>query len=619
MRNFIYLSFIATMALAYENIADPNAINPIKSFNPPPPITPNNTLSTMPINQFDKTDRSKYYFVTEKLDDSSDKFHLSSGLYGHSSYTSALFRYRGDNYYTVLNTHYTKANDYKGGDSKKVGFGYKRNGQSLIFGYLPNEISEIKLTYIHDNITDEKQPHHQMDALKTQRHVGRVNVRVGDENIDNTLNFNTTIRHVKRRADNFTLRSMPNKTYVDIKRSIFDSGFDYDISINELHNQFGFAFSIDKHTGKRYQGMPNGMWAHNGNRFANIHAKTYKIHDTITYNIDEINALSLGLNYETNRVKIKNLHQSFIAQNANLNTNAKLYKAIYAQDTKDKINQDGLSASLKYELKPNSKDSYTIALQSLYRMPDNMQRFNALYGLGDNGWISNPYIKPERHNRIKLALEIASKMYNSYLNSMQGENSFKILAHLIYDEAHDLIIYDRRHAKPNPPINSNAVITRNIDARLFLANLQTEYNFAKNFATKIGLSYNYGENKTDNKPLYQIRPFELNTQLDYRDYFALGSYNMGANLRYVHKQTRGDFDKNTGFGIDKTQAAKGFATLDLYTGVEFKNNFGIRAGVNNVFDKNYSEFISGEHVAALDPNVIKAPGRNFYISFHMSY
>nr|WP_234401461.1 hypothetical protein [Campylobacter concisus] len=45
----------------------------------------------------------------------------------------------------------------------------------------------------------------------------------------------------------------------------------------------------------------------------------------------------------------------------------------------------------------------------------------------------------------------------------------------------------------------------------------------------------------------------------------------------------------------------------------------MRFGVANLFDKDYAEFISGDHVAALDPVVVHAPGRTFFISFHSSF
>lgn len=75
--------------------------------------------------------------------------------------------------------------------------------------------------------------------------------------------------------------------------------------------------------------------------------------------------------------------------------------------------------------------------------------------------------------------------------------------------------------------------------------------------------------------------------------------------------------KKTGLGIDSKNSD--FTTLDLYAGVNVKDKFGLRLGVNNLFDREYAEFITGEHVEALDSATINAPGRVFYMSFHASF
>ncbi|MGN6903634.1 TonB-dependent receptor, partial [Neisseria sp. P0015.S010] len=116
-----------------------------------------------------------------------------------------------------------------------------------------------------------------------------------------------------------------------------------------------------------------------------------------------------------------------------------------------------------------------------------------------------------------------------------------------------------------------------------------------------------------------IRPFEAAVQADYKNYFAHGSYNIGAAARFVAKQTRGDFDAASGLGIDKREAAKGFTVADLYAGVNIKDKYGLRLGVNNVFNKKYAEYISGDHVLALSPSVVYAPGRTYWLSLHAAF
>ena len=220
-------------------------------------------------------------------------------------------------------------------------------------------------------------------------------------------------------------------------------------------------------------------------------------------------------------------------------------------------------------------------------------------------------LKNEEHNFIKLGANLKSENYKGYMNSLFGD-AYEFGGELLLDEVKNLIIYDRLQ-------RDGAFIVRNVDARIFSAKAYSKYNFNPNFGAKIDAIYTYGQNKTDARALYQVRPFEINLNLDYKDYFSLGTYNFGSNLRAVSRQNRGDFDVKTGLGIDNKESAKGFATMDLYAGLNFKDKFGVRLGVNNIFDKKYSEFISGNHVEALAPSVVNAPGRNVYLSFHAAF
>lgn len=612
------MSFAVAGSVLFANGANPDAVQPLKDFTPPPPYTPNIAQSAFPAHQFDRTPRDNYFFVTDLLDDSMDKFHVSAGFYGRDFYSSGLFKYRGANFYTILNANFSKGNRYKDGGGKRIDHGYNRQGQSAVLGYVPNDMSEFRFTFLHDNIADEKEPHHQMDAVKTERYAAKFNARLGDEELSNTLNLELGLRDVSREANNFKLRSSAQQVKVELDRQIFDAELKYDADLGDFHNLIGVSYQHDRHDGQRYQKQPAG-WVLNGYRFADVQSDRWRIFDTLSYKFSDAHKLSLALNYDWMSSQVQKLNSPYFAPAAPIGTTKGLLHAIYGINFDGEVKQDGLSASLKYDFTPNETDAYSLALESLYRMPGNMERFNALYGPLDNGWISNPLIKPERHNRAKAEFKFASAAYKSYLNSMYSKNSFALSGYAIADKVKDLIIYDRRHLALAMPMNKNAVITRNVDAKLFLANLGAEANFARNFGTKLNLYYSYGQNDTDNRPLYQIRPFEANLQFDYRGYASFGSYNIGSNLRYVAKQSRGDFDKNTGFGIDNNQAAKAFATMDIYGAAEFRNKFGVRLGVNNIFDKEYAEFISGNHIAALSPTLINAPGRTWWLSFHASF
>ena len=74
------ISLAAAVTALFANGANPDVIKPIKDFTPPPPYTPNIAQSAFPENQFDRTPRDDYFFVTDLLDNSMDKFHVAGGF-----------------------------------------------------------------------------------------------------------------------------------------------------------------------------------------------------------------------------------------------------------------------------------------------------------------------------------------------------------------------------------------------------------------------------------------------------------------------------------------------------------------------------------------------------------
>lgn len=156
MKKVILLSFMLSSILMAENLASSEQISPLKDFGPPKPIAPNIAQGYMVENQFDNLERQNYFSTSSLVYKNLDKFHISSGVYGENFYNSALFKYRGGNFYTNLNINHTKANGYEDGAGKDVEFGYERFNQAVIIGFLPTQYLEHRLIFIHDKIDDDK-------------------------------------------------------------------------------------------------------------------------------------------------------------------------------------------------------------------------------------------------------------------------------------------------------------------------------------------------------------------------------------------------------------------------------------------------------------------------------
>ncbi|TJX18284.1 TonB-dependent receptor, partial [Neisseria gonorrhoeae] len=71
-----------------EQPANTEEIQPVKTFSPPKPIAPTAAQGYFPENQFDRSDRSDYYFVTENIDQAFRPLKANSSFYGKSFYNS---------------------------------------------------------------------------------------------------------------------------------------------------------------------------------------------------------------------------------------------------------------------------------------------------------------------------------------------------------------------------------------------------------------------------------------------------------------------------------------------------------------------------------------------------
>lgn len=609
-------SFAAANGFA-ETLADPDEIQPVKTFSPPKPIAPTAAQGYFPENQFDRTDRSDYYFVTENIDQAFRPLKANSGFYGKSFYNSVTAQARGANVYGVANLNHTKANGYKDGGGRDTDWEYSRFNQALVLGFVPSENQEYRLTYLHDDINDDHQPQFVNDALDTERHISKLNARWGNADLSNTVSAEAGIIKLKRRADNYSLRqnNTQQKVFVELDRKVYDFSLKHDADFGKFHNTAAVSYRNDSQNGERNAHTPMRDFL-NGYRFADVHLDRWRIADTLSYKFDDRHKLGLGLSYELNKADVrKNTAQpeNPIKPGFSFASSQQIWKTHYGYNFNGKVRRRALSGELKYDFTPSETQKYSISLAHLERIGDNTERFNSLTAIA-----GNPLLKTEKHNRIKLTADSRNDYYNGYMNSLAGAG-WNVGGTLVADKVKDLIIFDRARGQSGTASKGSGIITRNVDARLFTAQAYARYNFNPHWAAGIKAAYNYGHNETDGRPLYQIRPFETAVQADYKNYFAHGSYNIGAATRFVAKQTRGDFDAASGLGIDKREAAKGFTVADVYAGMNIKDKYGLRLGVNNVFNKKYAEHISGDHVLALSPSVVYAPGRTYWLSLHAAF
>ena len=258
-------------------------------------------------------------------------------------------------------------------------------------------------------------------------------------------------------------------------------------------------------------------------------------------------------------------------------------------------------------------------MASLIRQPDNTERFHALPGQNGMGWIGNPHLKPERHNRISLAATWQGAGWREYGKVANGDlgGAWQIEAKADYDKVSNFITLDRARGQKGIRQDNGSVISRNVDATLIGAEIGAAKSLSTNLAARSKIRYQYGENDSDNRALYHVRPLTADIALDWRDYAPFGSYNLGVNLHYAHKNSRRDSNKATGLGLDYPTA--GYATVNLYGSLQTRDRFAITLGVNNLFNRRYFAYNEQPHTAAINPSPVAAPERSVWLGFNYNF
>lgn len=617
-------------------LAAASQIPPHASFNPPPFVMFQKVLTTRPENQFDGSSlmRSNEHSVANELHNANTPLHFTTGLYGTTGYGALLGKFRTSEFYGTLAGFYTYAGDYKDGGGYKIGerrdtttknaFGYKRVSTQAMLGWTPNAENDLRATFVYDNLLDDKQPHSVgMDYLRTTRYFGRADYRLGQADDSNTLRAWAQFIDISRRADNDSLRKGGNGATIRIDRQFVNAGSKYDIDFAEdYHSQTSLTYASDD----KNVGFFNPM----GVRLAWIAPRAVvrelQVAQTFSWQFATAHKLNLGAEYAYNWSKAREADGA-VPNNATGGTITprEYFYDIYGKWMPDKNIEHGVSVATRYEFAPTSRHNLAVDLQSIEVIGDVDQRYGAASNLNIAG---NPFLKKSRHNRARLEFSLGSESFGGYLkpravvsdeeNSADSEAGasddfgLRVSGSFLADMANDFFVNAPRNGNYDNTITGN-IVFRNADVQLYIARLGLEANLWRGLGVRLNGWYNYGEDTTNKQPLYQVRPLEGQFALDYEGAAGFGKWNVGVSCRAAAKQTR-----RSKFALDSEKA--GFAVADLYATIAWNKTLALKFGVDNVFDKEYSEYISASHVDALTTaSYVNAPGRTFYVSVSGSF
>lgn len=259
------------------------------------------------------------------------------------------------------------------------------------------------------------------------------------------------------------------------------------------------------------------------------------------------------------------------------------------------------SGFLRFEGTPTDVPlGWYAGLGHVQRMPDYWELFSPDQGPAG---AANAFagIEPERTTQFDIGAQFHGERIHAWLSAYVGR-------------IEDFILFTYTGGGMMGPMSAAA----NVDARIRGAESGIEFRPDGCWMFGATLAHAWGENRDSGAALPQMPP--LDTRLSAN--FNLRRWSFGLLFRAVAAQDRIAQNQGNVTGRD-LGPSKGFATLAINGGFRLHHNAQLTAGIDNVFDRSYSEHLNlagnADFGFPADPLRINEPGRMLWVRLGLTY
>ena len=426
--------------------------------------------------------------------------------------------------------------DYKDGDGNRIHSGYGRHSLSGIIGLTPDVDTLFEVAYDSSRGWG-KFAHGMMDGSKFDRDSWAVKFeRAHMSPVVEKLTLNFNHADIDHLMDNYTFRK--GMMGMEVKRRQYGVRAVADLKLTpQATGAFGVELAQQEHAFARsMKNMPRAPFS------TDMTIKNLGMFFEYSHEMKERDRLKTGLRWD----RTTDHYHPYMGRQSGTTTD------------------NMMSGFIRWEHTAKSQPlTFYVGLGHAERPADYWEAYhtwNVHHNLS-----TRP--KKERNTQLDLGW-----VYGGEKNS--GSIS------LFYSHVQDFIL--RR------PANDYA----NVNARLYGFEADYTHSFSDAFSMNAALAYTRGDDRTNDAPLPQIAPLEANLTAKY----ARGKTEANAVWRLVARQNR--FHKGYGSvtGTD-SGAAGGFGILSLSLAYRPDTNITFSLGVDNLFNKTYSEFVNHTELA----------------------
>nr|WP_225218230.1 TonB-dependent copper receptor [Luteimonas colneyensis] len=254
---------------------------------------------------------------------------------------------------------------------------------------------------------------------------------------------------------------------------------------------------------------------------------------------------------------------------------------------------------VRFERDVDSSLSWYAGIGHTERMPDYWELFSA--NMGPMG-AANAFagLDTEKTTQLDVGLQYRGERFDAWISAYAGR----------VDDFIQFRYMDTMMGKRS--------MVSNIDAQTSGAEFGVEYRPDEDWTLGGSLAYARGKDRDSGRPLPQMPPMEGRFSADWDN----GTWSAGALVRVVDGQDRVAEGYGNVVGQDIGPSA-GFATLALNAGYRFASGVQLTAGVDNLFDRAYSEHLNlagnADFGYPADAVRINEPGRTAWLRVGYSW
>ncbi len=276
-----------------------------------------------------------------------------------------------------------------------------------------------------------------------------------------------------------------------------------------------------------------------------------------------------------------------------------------AGQTRTELTNSGF-ARLENQLSGLQNTNSFIGIGRAERMPDYWELIS-----NRRDGSANPSDAMMTNTHSALQSTKTEKTYQLDAGLIHKSSKFEAGASFFYNQIKDFILVDARTTPDYVSGMYRTPSSRNIDAQTHGVELTSSYALTNVIKFNSSIAYVKGKNDTDGLPLAQLPPLEGRLALAYDD----KKHSYGALLRLVAPKDEVAVGQGNISGQDVGKSG-GFGIFSLNAGYKPNKKTLIAAGIDNVFDKAYAEFISraGANVAGYTQTTrVNEPGRTAWL------